>query len=97
MLPPAPLTDLLTHAVINQPPLLGDQNLFAEDVALADASAREAPTWVTEYLAALGAEAGRAHWFEQGLLANRHPPLTVQHGGIEFVPAVGGGATACPV
>ena len=36
-----PLTELTTHSVINQPPELGDLDLYASDRAFAEAVARE--------------------------------------------------------
>ncbi len=72
-----PLADLPTHEVANQPPPLGDQDLFADDAALRDGVARCPHAWVRDYAAALGREAGREVRFEQGFLANRHPPELV--------------------
>lgn len=69
-----PRAELGTHRVENQPPAIGDQDLWADDPVLQAAVAREAPDWVAGYLARLGGELGHEHWFEQGFLANRQPP-----------------------
>ena len=70
----APRTHLATHEVTNQPPDLGDLNLFSSDIALRAAALREGGAWLEPPLAALGAEAGSEHMRALGEAANRTPP-----------------------
>ena len=65
---------LTTHDVVNQPPALEDVNLFALNLPLQEALAREGAGWAHDELMARGAELGSAEWFERGALANRYPP-----------------------
>jgi putative acyl-CoA dehydrogenase len=58
----------------NQPPPLADYNLFASDVALTEAVAREGAAWAAEDLAAYGARLSAPEVLELGALANRHEP-----------------------
>ncbi|MCK0754081.1 acyl-CoA dehydrogenase family protein [Chromohalobacter japonicus] len=67
-------THLATHEVTNQPLLGGDHDLLAEDIALRETLAREAPAWVATRLAPLAREAGRDTWQAIADEANRHPP-----------------------
>ncbi|HEX9180425.1 MAG TPA: isovaleryl-CoA dehydrogenase [Burkholderiales bacterium] len=68
--PPLPVT----HEVLNQPPPLEDVNLYALNLPLQEAVAREGAGWATEELNARGRELGSAEWIERGALANRFPP-----------------------
>ncbi len=74
MIPLKPLANLPTHEVTNMPPHLGDQDLWAGDVALQEGVAREGGGWAAETLAAFGPVAGAAEIFEKADLANRHGP-----------------------
>jgi putative acyl-CoA dehydrogenase len=68
-----------THAVINQPPPLTDVNLFACDVALADAIAREGAASAARTLNGFGLTAGSEEAQELAYLANTHPPKLETH------------------
>lgn len=68
----SPRTALSTHEVSNQPPVRGDVDLWADDVALREAVARGQGT--ADALAAYGAALGRTETREAGRLANRHTP-----------------------
>jgi putative acyl-CoA dehydrogenase len=72
--PRAPLTDLPTHRVTNQPPPLTDINLFALDTALVEALRREGAAWALPQIDAFGAQVGSAELQEAADLANRYPP-----------------------
>ena len=63
------------HARFNQTPPLTDYNLFTTDAALRAAVEREGAAAHVEELARAGAVIGTAASFEDGRLANRHPPL----------------------
>jgi len=69
----------VTHDVLNQPPPLEDYDLFAGDVALAEALAREGAGWGQERLRRFGARLGRAATIRLGEQANRNPPLLRTH------------------
>ena len=68
-----------THRVENQPPALGDHNVFATDRALAEALDREGGGWGKDRALALGARAGSAEVQEWARLANRHTPELRTH------------------
>ena len=68
-----------THEVQNQPPELGDFDAYQLDLALQEAVAREAASWVGEKLAAYGPVAGSAEMREHARLANRHAPELRTH------------------
>jgi putative acyl-CoA dehydrogenase len=68
-----------THEVQNQPPPLGDRNLFREDAALVEGVDREGGSWATDRLEAAGAELGSARVLELGRLANRYGPELHSH------------------
>jgi putative acyl-CoA dehydrogenase len=72
--PRAPIVDLPTHAVTNQPPPLVDYNLFAADPGLREALARDGAGWAEEKARAFGAKVGSAEAIQQGFEANAHPP-----------------------
>jgi len=69
-----PITELPTHAVTNQPPILADYNLFTADRALAEAVAREGAQASVARAEAFGAELGSREVLELGETANRQSP-----------------------
>ncbi len=94
MIPFKPTTDLPTHEVVNMPPLIGDQDLWANDSALQAAVAREGAGWASDHLSAFGCEVGADETFRKASQANRHVPelrAFDQHGRrinqIEYHPA----------
>lgn len=68
-----------THDVTNQSPPFEDANLFASDKALQEAVAREGGGHAVKTLNAFGLTCGSAESFEQGRLANEHPPRLRTH------------------
>ena len=70
----APLVDLPTHRVTNQPPPLLDYDVMAGDAALREAVAREGADWAEGKLHRLGHAAGSARIIEAGFLANENLP-----------------------
>ena len=74
MIPLKPVTDLPTHEVVNMPPPMGDQDLWAGDVALREAVAREGAGPAADRLAAFGRLMGQDAIFEKAEQANRHTP-----------------------
>lgn len=68
-----PRDPFLTHVVENQPPPPGPRDLWADDLPLREAVAREGGGWATEAIAAYGALAG-GELMEQGRLANENRP-----------------------
>ena len=60
--------------VANQPPPLEPYNLFATDVSLREAVAREGAGWAEKDLSALGATFGRPETVQLGFDANKFPP-----------------------
>ena len=74
MQPLNPRSNLPTHEVINMPPHLGDQDLWAGDVGLREGVENQGGGWGAEKLAAFGRLAGSAQTFEAADLANRHTP-----------------------
>lgn len=70
----SPITQLATHEVENQPPPLGDVNLFEVDSALREALAREGAPWAAEVCRELGAVAGSEEVMQLGRDANRFRP-----------------------
>lgn len=80
LIPPA--TDIYlanTHEVLNQSTELQDYNLFAQDMTLQEAVAREGAAWATDELHAFGALTGRAEYLELGTLANENKPELFTH------------------
>ncbi|MCC0066890.1 MAG: acyl-CoA dehydrogenase family protein [Rhodovulum sp.] len=71
---PSTRSDLATHVVENQPAPRGDGDLWAGDVALREAVAREGGGAHAAALGRLGAALGRSDAREAGRLANRNPP-----------------------
>ncbi len=74
MAPRAPRTELATHEVTNQPPILADYNLFDRDPALVEAVKREGAGWAVDRLRRFGALLATEHVLELGATANRQPP-----------------------
>ena len=74
MIPLKPLATLPTHEVTNMPPHLGDQDLWASDMAFREAVAREGGGEAADRLAAFGKVAGSAEIFDKADQANRHTP-----------------------
>ncbi len=74
MIPLKPVAELPTHDVVNVPPPIGDQDLWAGDIALREAAVREGAGRAAGHLAAFGRLAGQDATFEQAELANRHGP-----------------------
>jgi putative acyl-CoA dehydrogenase len=70
----APITQLATHEVENQPPPLEGYNAYDDDPALQEALAREGADWATGQVRALGAVVGSERVISLGHDANRHPP-----------------------
>jgi len=63
----------------NQPPPFADRNLYADDVALQEALAREGGAWAAADGLAWGATLGRAETFALADAANRHGPELATH------------------
>ncbi|MBI5922790.1 MAG: isovaleryl-CoA dehydrogenase [Betaproteobacteria bacterium] len=85
---------MVTHEVFNQSPPLLDYNLYAKNLALQDAVAREGAGWAHDWLMQRGAELGSAEMLEWATQANQYPPTLrlVDNGGrrrdeVEFHPA----------
>ena len=74
MPPLKPLANLPTHDVTNMPPYIGDQDLWADDMALREAVAREGGGWAEDHLSGFGKATGTAENFDKGERANRHHP-----------------------
>ncbi len=74
MPPRAPMSHLPTHDVTNMPPAIGDQDLWANDIALREAVTREGAGWAEAELAAFGRVAGAEATFDLADQANRYPP-----------------------
>ncbi|MGI9426505.1 MAG: acyl-CoA dehydrogenase family protein [Hyphomicrobiaceae bacterium] len=74
MRPRSPIATLSTHDVTNMPPHLGDQDLWASDMALRETVDREGADWALDRLARLGKRAGASETFDKADAANRNPP-----------------------
>jgi putative acyl-CoA dehydrogenase len=61
--------------VSNQPPPLEPYNLFASDIVLREAVAREQAGWADGGLTTLGATLGQAEVIKLGFDANKYPPV----------------------
>jgi putative acyl-CoA dehydrogenase len=100
-----------THEVLNQASPFADVNLYACDVALQEALAREGAPWAAAGLEALGATLGTADILDLARVANGNPPrlASFDRSGrrideLEFHPAwhrlmtlmIGAGAHASP-
>ncbi|OGB22601.1 MAG: DNA alkylation response protein [Burkholderiales bacterium RIFCSPLOWO2_02_FULL_57_36] len=68
-----------THEVSNQVPELGDYNIFASDIVLADGVRRAQAGWHEENLTRFGAQLGSKEILLLGELANRHLPEFNSH------------------
>ena len=68
-----------THEVQNQPPALQDYNVYAQDVALGEAVAREGAAWAEADLQAFGALTGSREVIELGFQANENKPVLYTH------------------
>jgi putative acyl-CoA dehydrogenase len=68
-----------THEVTNQPPPLGDHDLFATNTPLAEALDREGAGWARERCSEVGRSWGRTEVQEWGRLANENPPRLKTH------------------
>lgn len=68
-----------THEVVNQPPPLGDYDVFETDRALVEALDREGGAWAHDRVAALGAIAGSAAARELARQAHVYPPQLHTH------------------
>ena len=74
MPPLNPQALLPTHEVLNMPPHLGDQDLWAEDIALQEAVAQNGAGWAADHLARFGQHMGQAEMLHHSELANKHEP-----------------------
>src|SRR5690606_36012933 len=70
----APISDLPTHQVSNQPPPFADLNLFEIDRPMQEALAREGGQAFLKKVRDLGAVMGSAAAFEQADAANKAKP-----------------------
>mgnify|MGYP006297534465 CR=1 FL=1 len=70
----APIADLATHTVANQPPPFADVNLYTSDIALRHAVAREGAAWMDERLIRFGARTGSAEVADWARRANQATP-----------------------
>ena len=68
-----------THVVENQPPPLRDYNVYAQDLALVEAVAREGAAWAGSQLQAFGALTGSREVIELGFQANENKPVLYTH------------------
>ena len=71
-----------THTVANQPPPLVGLDVFASNLPLVEATAREGAGWIAERASALGPlrrRGGRASGDLWGRLANEHKPVLHTH------------------
>jgi putative acyl-CoA dehydrogenase len=68
-----------THTVTNQVPPLGDINLYGLDRPLQEALNRNGAGWAEGHVRNFGAVMGTAKMFEEGRLANVHPPELRTH------------------
>lgn len=74
MPPRTPLDRLPTHDVLNMPPYLGDQDLWADDTALQFWVGKMGGASAMPHLSAAGHRAGREDVFTKADQANRFPP-----------------------
>ena len=63
-----------THEVFNQAPPLEDSNLYARNLALQEALAREGAGGAHDWMSARGAELGSAAMILKAVQANKYPP-----------------------
>jgi putative acyl-CoA dehydrogenase len=69
----------VTHDVLNQPPPLGDHDVFSTDVVLVEGVRREGAAWAIDSLADLGRLAGKPEMRRLGTDANVFPPVLKTH------------------
>ncbi len=74
MPPRTPMDRLPTHDVLNMPPYIGDQDLWADDRALRDWTGRMRGDSAVPHLSGAGARAGRETVFARADQANANPP-----------------------
>ena len=74
MPPRTPLDRLPTHDVLNMPPYLGDQDLWADDTALQFWVGQMGGASAVPHLSGAGHRAGREEVFTKADQANRFPP-----------------------
>ncbi|MEZ5778827.1 MAG: acyl-CoA dehydrogenase family protein [Paracoccaceae bacterium] len=74
MKPRDPIASLPTHEVFNTPPHMGDQDLWAGDVALREWTAHQGAGRAGDHLAEAGKTFGADEVFEKADQANRHGP-----------------------
>ncbi|MGH6947438.1 MAG: acyl-CoA dehydrogenase family protein [Kiloniellales bacterium] len=74
MPPRQPISVFDSHEVTNQPPPLGDYNLFDSDPVLRAALAREGAGWAADRARAFGAQLGSEQTAEFAEAANRYSP-----------------------
>lgn len=79
MPPVAPSPDRLPREAPNQPPPLGDLDLFATDAALVAALEREGGGWAAGQVRSFGAEVGRRETRELSFQANESVPALRTH------------------
>src|SRR3954470_5825844 len=68
-----------THDVTNQPPPIGDHDLFATNRPLVEALEREGAGWAKERVSEVGRRWGTEEVQEWGRLANENPPRLKTH------------------
>ena len=68
-----------THSVHNQPPALENYNLYASDIALQQALAREGASWAEQELQQFGVFTGLAETIALGHDANHYKPELFTH------------------
>ncbi len=71
----SPIASLPTHDVTNMPPAIGDQDLFAKDIALIEGVKREGAGWALDALTVFGKVAGAEETVEKANQANANPPV----------------------
>ncbi|MEM9471000.1 MAG: acyl-CoA dehydrogenase family protein [Pseudomonadota bacterium] len=74
MKPRDPIANLPTHEVTNMPPHMGDQDLWADDLALREWTKASGGGGHGEHLARVGHATGRDETFEKANQANRFGP-----------------------
>lgn len=74
MKPREPIASLRTHTVINTPPYIGDQDLWADDAALRQWAGIMGAGWADTLMAEAGRNFGAEAVFDLADQANRHGP-----------------------
>jgi putative acyl-CoA dehydrogenase len=70
-----PISSLPTHEVTNMPPAIGDQDLYASDLALQEGISRNFADWAAPLLSDFGKEVGLEATVELANQANQNPPV----------------------